>query len=51
MTGKLSDHLIFFLQFGQLDLPDKIPFLFFGKRMIKTLKKLPKINPKTNNVV
>ena len=45
IKGILSNHLIFFLQNIQKDLPIKIPFLSSGNRYIKTFAKLPKINP------
>ena len=40
IKGILSNHLIFFLHWGQKDLLDIIS-KFFGKRYIQTFKKLP----------
>ena len=45
INGKLSNQSIFFLHFGQKDRPLTI-CLFFGKRYIQTLEKLPKQAPK-----
>ena len=45
IKGNYQTNLIFFLQFGQKDLPLKI-CLFFGKRYIQTFEKLPKHAPK-----
>ena len=44
IKGKLSYQLIFFLHFGQKDRP-LIICLFFGKRKIQTLAKLPRQAP------
>lgn len=41
----LSNQDIFFLQFGQNDLPEII-CLFKGRRWMHTLAKLPSISPK-----
>tara|TARA_Y100000992_G_scaffold262242_1_gene197972 strand:- start:515 stop:670 length:156 start_codon:yes stop_codon:yes gene_type:complete len=51
MRGMLSYQEIFFLHFGQFDLP-KIIVLSFGNLAMQTLTKLPKINPikKTVNI-
>ena len=47
-SGILSYQIIFFLQLGQDDRP-VITLLFFGKRYIQTLAKLPQIRPKKKN--
>ncbi len=43
-TGILSNHLIFFLQYGQYDRPVVIG-LFFGRRYMQTFAKLPQAAP------
>jgi len=45
IKGILSYQLIFFLHFGQNDLPVTI-CLFKGRRYMHTLAKLPKIKPR-----
>tara|TARA_B100000035_G_C20651654_1_gene401237 strand:- start:264 stop:446 length:183 start_codon:yes stop_codon:yes gene_type:complete len=51
IRGRLSYQEIFFLHFGQFDLPKTI-VLSFGNLAIQTFAKLPKINPikKTVNI-
>ena len=44
IKGILSNQLIFFLHFGQKDLPLDT-FLLFGKRYMQTFAKLPNIAP------